>query len=83
MHGLKQWAIIADTGCWRSLVMGMSFTSRRVEFARITRKYLEYIKLYRDLNGGSQDGATPFNEFYWHMTYYSRYVGGKRPDQGG
>jgi hypothetical protein len=63
--------------------MGMGFTARRVEFVKLTRKYLDYVNLYKQLNNGSSAGATPFHEFYWHMTYYSRYAGGKRPNQGG
>jgi hypothetical protein len=43
-------------------------------YARIKRRYEEYLKLYRALGDGSTEGATPFDEFYWRFIYYTQYA---------
>ena len=53
--------------------MGFHYENQRVNFDLIHRKYLEYLALYATINNGSLAGATPFEKFYWRMTYYSRY----------
>lgn len=53
--------------------MGISYENQRVVFDVIARKYKDYIALYRLLNNGSVQGATTFDDFYWRMTYLSKY----------
>ena len=53
--------------------MGITYENQRVVFDVIVRKYKEYIALYRLVNGGSVDGLTPFDQFYWRMVYFSKY----------
>lgn len=53
--------------------MGIAYENQRVIFDTIVRKYKEYIALYRAVNNGSDEGITPFNEFYWRMVYWSKY----------
>lgn|GEM_PF-1195549 len=54
--------------------LGITYENRRVLFDVIAKRYQDYIALYRDLNGGSTEGLAPFDEFYWHLTYYSKYA---------
>ncbi len=53
--------------------MGLSYENQRVHFDALKRKYLEYLSLYAAINHGSLEGASTFEQFYWHMTYISRY----------
>lgn len=53
--------------------MGMSYENQRVIFDTIVKKYKDYIALYRYLNNGSVEGLTTFDDFYWRMTYFSKY----------
>ncbi len=53
--------------------MGITYENIRVNFDKIAKAYKEYLKLYIEVNGGSVEGVTPFDEFYWRMTYYSKY----------
>ncbi len=54
--------------------MGITYENRRVVFDLVAQRYKDYIALYRDLNGGSTEGIAPFDEFYWHVIYYSKYA---------
>jgi hypothetical protein len=54
-----------------------AYESKRIIFAQIEKKYKDYIALYRLLNNGSVVGITPFDEFYWHHTYYAKYSSGR------
>jgi hypothetical protein len=54
--------------------MGITYENQRVVFDQIVRKYKEYLELYRSLNNGSHEGVTGFDEFYWRMTYFSKYL---------
>jgi len=51
---------------------GMGYENSRVNFDRIVRLYNDYCALYKGVSG-SLAGITPFGEFYWQMTYYSKY----------
>ncbi len=53
--------------------MGFTYENQRAHFDAIHRKYIDYLALYALINHGSLAGATPFEHFYWRMTYYSRY----------
>ncbi len=53
--------------------MGITYENQRVMFERLSRTYKEYIALYRSFNNGSSEGLTTFDEFYWRMTYISKY----------
>lgn len=60
-----------------------TYESKRVLFARLERKYKEYLNLYRMINNGSLKGATTFEDFYWNETYYSKYPAvGSTSDRG-
>jgi len=50
-----------------------AYESKRVAFAILEKKYKEYLNLYKMVNNGSIKGATTFEDFYWHQTYYSKY----------
>jgi hypothetical protein len=39
----------------------------------LEKKNKDYLFLYKMVNNGSLKGATTFEDFYWHYTYYSRY----------
>jgi len=54
-------------------------TSRRILFEKIVKRYLAYLDLYVQLTG-STEGATPFNEFYWQFTFYSKYNNARELD---
>lgn len=45
----------------------------RQHFNKILEAYLNYVALYKLFNAGKIEGVTPFNVFYWRMTYYVRY----------
>ena len=55
--------------------MGMAtgYESTRIQFDTLAKRYKDYLRLYADLNSGSFEGATPFDEFYIRMTYTSKY----------
>ena len=53
--------------------MGIAYETQRVVFAKIQRTYFEYLALYKEINNGSLQGATPFDQFYLQMTYFSKY----------
>lgn len=52
----------------------MSYTNQRDNFDKLLKKYLEYLELYRQLNNGSTDGASTYDEFYIRFTYLNRYA---------
>jgi hypothetical protein len=45
----------------------------REHFDKLLKKYYDYVELYRFFNNGSLRGVTPFDEFYWRMTYNVKY----------
>ena len=53
--------------------MMSTYESKRIIFAIIEKKYKDYLFLYKMVNKGSLKGATTFEDFYWHYTYYSKY----------
>lgn len=53
--------------------MGITYENQRVNFDVIVRRYKEYVALYRVFNNGSIQGLCTFDDFYWRMTYFSRY----------
>lgn len=53
--------------------MGVAYENQRVLFDKLLKKYREYLNLYKIFNNGSLKGATTFDQFYWRMTYLSRY----------
>ena len=55
----------------------MAYENKRVIFNIILKRYREYLELYRAVNNNSIAGVTPFEDFYWHYTYYSRYSNGR------
>ncbi len=61
----------------------MTYENKRVIFTKIVKKYQEYVQLYRDVNNGSIEGVTPFEDFYWQYTYYARYVNGRVAESRG
>ena len=58
---------------WTGLKMSISYENQRVLFDKLLKKYTDYLELYKAINNGSLKGATPFEQFYWRMTYLSRY----------
>ncbi len=60
----------------------MTYENKRVIFTVILKKYRDYLELYRAVNNGSIKGVTPFQDFYWQYTYYSRYVNGRIESRG-
>lgn len=50
------------------------YENRRINFDVILKKYKEYVVFYKAINNGSLEGVTPFHDFYWHYTYYSKYA---------
>jgi hypothetical protein len=53
--------------------MGIAYENTRINFDNIVKRYEEYKALYKLVNNGKLDGLTSFDQFYWRMTYYSRY----------
>lgn len=53
--------------------MGITYENQRVIFDTIVKRYKDYIALYRLFNNGSVEGLTTFDQFYWRMTYFSKY----------
>ena len=43
------------------------------EYNRLKKRYYAYVALYKEWNNGSEDGVTPFDEFYWRFTYNMAY----------
>jgi hypothetical protein len=58
--------------------VGITYENQRVHFDLIVKKYKDYIALYRLFNNGSVQGITTFGDFYWRMTYLSKYQDGKQ-----
>ncbi len=54
--------------------MPAAYENQRVEFNKILKKYDEYLGLYRFFNNGSDEGATPFDQFYMMHIYVSVYA---------
>ena len=52
--------------------MSMAYENQRVHFDEVLKKYLDYVELYKLLNG-AVEGVTPFSEYYWRLTYLSKY----------
>lgn len=60
--------------CWKGeSSLGVTYENKRAYFEVIRRRYDDYVALYREINGGSLEGVAPFDEFYWHLMYYSKY----------
>ena len=57
------------------------YENRRIVFELVLKKYKEYMDLYKAINNGSIAGATPFDQFYWDYTYYSKYSSQNGPGQ--
>ena len=57
--------------------MSMAYENQRVLFEKLAQRYRDYLALYRMFNNGSVKGATDFAEYYWRMTYESRYQNGE------
>lgn len=55
------------------MVMGSPYGTSRQHFNKVLEAYLNYVALYKLFNNGQITGVTPFNVFYWRMTYYVRY----------
>jgi 1-acyl-sn-glycerol-3-phosphate acyltransferase len=53
--------------------MASPYGASRQQFTKVLEAYLNYVALYKLFNGGSIEGVTPFNVFYWRMTYHVRY----------
>jgi hypothetical protein len=53
----------------------MGYENGRAHFDRILGLYKDYLRLYAEFNGGSTEGSTPFAQFYWNLTYFSKYAG--------
>ena len=53
--------------------MGNPYESSRHQFNKVLDAYLSYVSLYKLFNNGDVKGVTPFNVFYWRMTYLVRY----------
>lgn len=53
--------------------MGITYENQRVIFDTIVKKYKDYVALYRLFNNGSIEGLTTFDDFYWRMSYFSKY----------
>jgi hypothetical protein len=51
----------------------MNFALTSKDYLKIKERYLNYLKTYRSLNNGSDDGATTLNQFYIFWTYTLRY----------
>jgi hypothetical protein len=43
------------------------------ELNKIKQKYIDYIQLYKFCNGGSDEGVTDFEQFYWRMSHLIKY----------
>ena len=57
--------------------MAITYANQRVLFDILTKKYHEYVALYRVFNNGSLVGVAGFDEFYWRMTYFTKYDVGR------
>jgi hypothetical protein len=55
------------------MIMAAQYGTSRQHFNKILEAYLNYVALYKLFNSGSIKGVTPFNVFYWRMTYHIRY----------
>ncbi len=53
--------------------MGMSYENQRDVYDQIRAQYVQYLNLYKEFNNGSIEGATDFGQFYWQMTWVSKY----------
>ncbi len=53
--------------------MSITYENQRVMFNVLAKRYHAYCDLYKLLNNGSLQGVTGFGDFYWHMTYISKY----------
>lgn len=51
----------------------MQYEVNRENFNKIVKSYREYVELYRLINGGSLEGATPFTDFYWRYSFFVKY----------
>ena len=63
--------------------MSVTYENQRVNFDEIVKKYKDYIALYRVFNNGSVEGITSFDDFYWRITYISRYADGQDVNRQG
>lgn len=54
--------------------MSITYENQRVIFDTILIKYEAYRELYRLVNNGSLEGVTGFDDFYWRMTYLTKYA---------
>ena len=53
--------------------MSITYENQRVMFDVLVKRYNAYKELYKLVNNGSLQGVTGFDDFYWRMTYISKY----------
>ncbi|MBQ47948.1 MAG: hypothetical protein CMP10_10920 [Zetaproteobacteria bacterium] len=51
----------------------MNYETNRENFNKLKKDYENYVALYKNFNNGSIKGITPFAEFYWNLTYKTKY----------
>lgn len=51
----------------------MTYETQRVFFDKLTKKYIDYLELYKFFNHGSLEGCTNFADFYWIHSYIHRH----------
>ena len=51
----------------------MSAKHESQSYAKLKRKYEEYLETYKKMNRGSTKGATPFRTFYLYLSYTTVY----------
>ena len=51
----------------------MDFETTNENYNKILAKYISYLELYKIMNNGSLDNATPFEKFYWEVLYFGEY----------
>ncbi len=51
-----------------------TYTNQRIHFEVIAKKYREYVELYKQMNNGSEQGVTMFDDFYARYVYLHRYA---------
>jgi hypothetical protein len=42
-------------------------------YNKLKKRYDAYVALYKQWNGGSDAGVTPFSDFYWRFNYHVKY----------
>ena len=51
----------------------MEFESNNENYNKILSKYIDYLALYKIMNNGSIEDATPFERFYWEIIFFGEY----------